>query len=263
MPATRREALRAGAAGAAGAALGSAVPGRRERLADSGSGRKPNVLLLMCDQERYPQWTPDLPLPARDWIDQRGVTFERFHHSAIQCSPSRACFWTGMYPPQHGIFGNFLQSWQFSLDPRIPTLGDLMREQGYMTAYYGKWHLSMVGTSLPEGIKENLEGNYLGMYGFDYSTISPSLEPAGYNDGIYNDPLWTRQAIDWLHTHGGQEKPWFLVVSLLNPHDIAYFPRGFTADVQRPDWDVTLRRISRTTSRPSRRSMTSTPAARR
>ena len=32
-----------------------------------------------------------------------------------------------MYTPQNGIFGNFLQSWQFSLDPRIPTIGDLMQ----------------------------------------------------------------------------------------------------------------------------------------
>jgi arylsulfatase len=145
-----------------------------------------------------------------------------------------------MYPPQHGIFGNFLQSWQFSLDPRIPTIGDLMREQGYTTAFFGKWHLSMVGLSVPEGPIENLQGNYLGPYGFDHSEQSPSLEPAGYNDGIYNDPIWTRQGIDWLARHGGQERPWLLVVSLLNPHDIAYFPRGFTVDVTRPDWQVEL-----------------------
>jgi arylsulfatase A-like enzyme len=231
----RRQALQAGATAALGATMlkstdaGAATP-----------GRKPNVLVLMCDQERLPQWTPDLPLPARDWIDRRGVSFDRFHHSAIQCSPSRACFWTGMYPPQHGIFGNFLQSWQFSLDPRIPTVGDLMREQGYTTAFFGKWHLSMVGLTLPEGITENLAGNYLGPYGFDYSIQSPSLEPAGYNDGIYNDPLWTRQGIDWLQGHGGQEKPWFMVLSLLNPHDISYFPRGYTADVTRPDWQCKL-----------------------
>ena len=138
------------------AALGAGALGRGAAEAAEAPARKPNILILMCDQERYPQWTPDLPLPARDWIDSRGVSFERFHHSAVQCSPSRACFWTGMYPPQHGIFGNFLQSWQFSLDPRIPTIGDLMREQGYTTAFFGKWHLSMVGLSVPEGPVENL-----------------------------------------------------------------------------------------------------------
>jgi arylsulfatase len=145
-----------------------------------------------------------------------------------------------MYTPQNGIFGNCLQSGQFSLDPRIPTLGDLMREQGYETAYFGKWHLSMLGVSLPEGVRENLEGNYLGPHGFDYSRQSTSLEPAGYNDGVYSDPIWTKEGVDWLTEHGGQEQPWFMVVSLLNPHDIAYFPRGFTADVTRPDWQVKL-----------------------
>jgi arylsulfatase len=239
---TRREALRAGAAGAAGAAvaLGTGAVGRSTAQAADGSPRKPNVLILMCDQERYPQWTPELPVPARDWIDERGVSFERFHHTAVQCSSSRACFWTGLYVPQNGIFGNFLQSWQFSLDPRIPTLGDLMRDQGYMTAYYGKWHLSMAGVSVPEGPSENLASNYLGPYGFDYSEQSLSLEPAGYNDGIYNDPIWTKQGVDWLREHGGQEQPWLCVVSLLNPHDIAYFPRGYSADVTRPDWQVKL-----------------------
>lgn len=238
---TRRTFLGGVAAAGAAATLGSS-PLARAFAATGGSepARKPNVLILMCDQERHPMWTPDLPLPARDWIDGRGVTFERFHHTAVQCSSSRACFWSGMYTPQNGLFGNFLQSWQLSLDPRIPTLGDLMREQGYSTAYFGKWHLSMAGSSLPEGPVENAEGNYLGPYGFDYSEQSPSLEPVGYNDGVYNDPIWTKQAIDWLAEHGGQERPWALVVSLLNPHDIAYFPRGFTADVKRPDWQVEL-----------------------
>ncbi|WP_309233531.1 sulfatase-like hydrolase/transferase [Conexibacter sp. W3-3-2] len=224
----------AGAAALTAAALGQASAGAQTPT------RKPNILIVMCDQERAPQWTPDLPLPARDWIDSHGVTFERFHHSAVQCSSARACMWTGMYVPQNGIFGNFLQSWQFSLDPRIPTIADLLKEQGYTTAFFGKWHLSMVGTSLPEGPLDTLRNNYLAPYGFDYSEISTSLEPAGYNDGIYNDPVWTKQGVDWLKEHGGGDQPWFCVVSLLNPHDIAYFPRGFTADVTRPDWEVQL-----------------------
>ncbi|HYF25038.1 MAG TPA: sulfatase-like hydrolase/transferase [Baekduia sp.] len=238
MSTTRRQALRTGAAGAA-AAVGAATLGRSQADA-APPARKPNILVVMCDQERYPQWTPELPLPARDWIDRRGVSFERFHHSAVQCSSSRACFWTGLYVPQNGIFGNFLQNWQFSLDPRIPTIADLLREQGYTTAYFGKWHLSAVGLSAPEGAADNVTGNYLGPYGFDFSEQSPSLEPAGYNDGVYNDPIWTKQGVDWLREHGGQERPWFCVVSLLNPHDIAYFPRGFSADVVRPDWEVQL-----------------------
>ncbi len=116
-----------------------------------------------------------------------------------------------------------------------------MREQGYTTAYFGKWHLSMAGAvGCPRARREPRRATTSRPYGFDYSAQSPSLEPAGYNDGVYNDPLWTKQAVDWLAEHGGDEKPWFLVVSLLNPHDIAYFPRGFSVDVTRPDWQVQL-----------------------
>ena len=52
----------------------------------------------------------------------------------------------------------------------VGAVGDLMRDQGYTTAFFGKWHLSMVGVTVPEGPADNLAGNYLGPYGFDYST---------------------------------------------------------------------------------------------
>ncbi len=233
---SRRDVLRTAAAGALGTvALGATANAATE-------ARKPNILILMCDQERYPQWTPKLPLPAREWIDERGVSFDRFVHSAVPCSPSRSTFWTGMYVPQTGIFGNFLQGYQYSMDPSIPTIGDLMREQGYTTAYFGKWHLSFSGVSAldGEGPVENAKGNYLGAYGFDYSAQSLSSEPFIYSDGLFNDPLWTGQAVDWIKHHGAQAEPWVMVVSLLNPHDISYYPRGYTADVKRPDYDVAL-----------------------
>lgn len=239
---TRRGFLTRAAAGAGALAAGGLAPHALAATAGE-AGRKPNVLVLMTDQERFPQWTPDLPLPAREWLDARSVTFDRFHHSAVPCSPSRACFWTGLYPPHHGIYGNFLQGYQYTMDPSIPTIGDLMKEQGYRTAFIGKWHLSFfLGVSATEGdgLTEAVNGRALGHYGFDHSPQSLSLEPVGYNDGYVNDPIWTRQGVDFLKRHGGDDRPWFLVVSLLNPHDISYFPRGFMADVKRPDWGVEL-----------------------
>ena len=66
--------------------------------------------------------------------------------------------------------------------------------------------------------------------------ISPPADVGGYNDGYTNDPIWTGQATKWLHQHAADEQPWMCVLSLLNPHDIQFYPRGFRVDFKRPDY---------------------------
>ncbi|WP_354701758.1 Bifunctional sulfatase/alpha-L-rhamnosidase [Paraconexibacter sp. AEG42_29] len=236
-------------AGAAGIALGAGLagPGSRGGAADADAavvpGRRPNILILMTDQERHQDRLPDhLPTPFRCWMDQNGTRIDRFHASSMACSPSRACFWTGMYAPQQGIYGTFVLGTQFTMDPSIPTIGDLFKEVGYRTAFFGKWHLSFPGeppTNL-EAALDLAQGNPLKGYGFDDSVISPPADVGGYNDGYLNDPVWTGQAKTWLRAHAKDEQPWLCVVSLLNPHDIQFYPRGFRVDYKRPDYDAPL-----------------------
>lgn len=220
-------------AGLAGAGAAGAADGRR----------RPNVLILMTDQERHQDRLPDhLPLPARCWMDANGTRIDRFHTSSMACSPSRACFWTGMYAPQQGVYGTFVLGLQFTMDPSIPTIGDLFKELGYRTAFFGKWHLSFPGEP-PTNVEAALDiaqGSPLAGYGFDHSSISPPADVGAYNDGYTNDPIWTGQAIDFLRRHATDEQPWLCVLSLLNPHDIQFYPRGFRADFERPDWEPEL-----------------------
>jgi arylsulfatase A-like enzyme len=200
--------------------------------------RRPNVLILMTDQERHQDRLPDdLPTPVRCWLDANGTRIDRFHASSMACSPSRACFWTGMYAPQQGIYGTFVLGTQFTMDPAIPTIGDLFGELGYRTAFFGKWHLSFPGEppTNPEALLDLAKANPLAGYGFQHSAISPPADVGGYNDGYVDDPIWTAQAVDFLRTHARDEQPWLCVLSLLNPHDIQFYPRGFRADFQRPD----------------------------
>jgi arylsulfatase len=240
-PTSRRDLLRRGAVGAGAAIAGAAA---MRAASASATPDKPNIIVLMCDQERFPMWTPKLPLPAREWLDARGVSFERFYHSAVPCSPSRSVFWTGLSTTQSGIFGNFLQGYQYSMDPSIPTVGDLMREQGYTTAFFGKWHLSFVGPNPQDvdaaGLADEARTDYLGPYGFDFSAPTFALEPANFRDGLTNDPIWASQTVNFIKQQASASKPFFAVMSLLNPHDISYYPRGFTADFQRPDWQPKL-----------------------
>ena len=54
--------------------------------------RRPNVLILMTDQERHQDRLPDhLPLPVRCWLDRNGTRIDKFHSSSMACTPSRAC----------------------------------------------------------------------------------------------------------------------------------------------------------------------------
>ncbi|MEX2194214.1 MAG: sulfatase-like hydrolase/transferase [Thermoleophilaceae bacterium] len=233
----RRELLaKAGRMAAAAGVVGLGGAALADRSA--AAGRRPNVLILMTDQERHQDRLPeDLPTPVRCWLDANGTRIDRFHASAMACSPSRACHWTGMYAPQQGVYGTFVLGLQFTMDPSIPTIGDLFKELGYQTAFFGKWHLSFPGDppTNAEALLDTAQGNPLRGYGFDHSAISPPADVGAYNDGYTNDPLWTAQAVDFLRGHARDAKPWLCVLSLLNPHDIQFYPRGFRVDFQRPD----------------------------
>jgi arylsulfatase A-like enzyme len=234
----RRELLTGAARLAAAAGIAGIGADRLAERAAAGE-RRPNVLILMTDQERHQDRLPeDLPTPVRCWMDQNGTRIDRFHASSMACSPSRACYWTGMYAPQQGVFGTFVVGTQFTMDPSIPTIGDLFKELGYQTAFFGKWHLSFPGdppTNLETAL-DTAQGNPLQAYGFDHSSISPPSDVGAYNDGYTNDPIWTGQALDFLRAHARDTQPWLCVLSLLNPHDIQYYPRGFRADFKRPDY---------------------------
>ncbi len=240
-----RRAFLAGAGASALAAGLTGLPGTEPvaGAAASTPGRRPNVLILMTDQERHQDLLPeDLPTPLRCWMDENGTRIDRFHASSMACSPSRASFWTGMHAPQQGVYGTFVVGSQFTLDPSIPTIGDLFKEVGYRTAYFGKWHLSYPGEppTNPEAAFDVVQGSPLGGYGFDDSAISPPADVGGYNDGYTNDPIWTGQAVSWLKQHANDEQPWMCILSLLNPHDIQFYPRGYAVDFERTDYEPEL-----------------------
>jgi len=104
-----------------------------------------NILFILTDQER--QFRPDeLPkdyrLPAHERLAQKGVVFENHRINSCVCTSSRSVIYTGLHIQQTGMFDNANFPWSRSLPTDIKTLGHLMREAGYYTAYKGKWHLT-------------------------------------------------------------------------------------------------------------------------
>ncbi len=132
---------------------------------------RPNILLIMTDEERYaPSYEVDSvkafrssQLSARESIRSRGIEFHRHYAGSTACTPSRATLFTGQYPSLHGVTSTDGTAKQSSdpgmhwLDPNsVPTLGDWFRAGGYQTHYRGKWHISFADLAIPgthEGLK--------------------------------------------------------------------------------------------------------------
>jgi len=177
--------------------------------------RRPNVLLVMSDQESARLPGP-VKLPHRGRIEQRGVKFTSAFANTPQCSAARSSLLTGLEPNQTGVLTNAdASSLGKPLSPSIPNAGSVFREAGYATGYFGKWHLG---------------GDRDGLARFGFETYA-----RGRGDGDV-----ARQAAEWIR---GRPGPWLAWVSLINPHDIYSLPSDLKsvpvrAGVQPPSSDL-------------------------
>ena len=107
--------------------------------------RRYNILLIVTDQERYMP-ASELPagyrLPGHEKLAARGTVFENHQIASCVCTPSRSVIYTGQHIQNNGMFDNTNFPWSNDLSTDIPTVGDMLRRQGYYTAYKGKWHLT-------------------------------------------------------------------------------------------------------------------------
>lgn len=183
---------------------------------------RPNILLIEVDQMRFPRWTMPGITPNIDRLLASGVNFRHHYTSAVPCSPSRACLFTGTYTTQNQMLTNcdFVEGKiQPSLDPKIPTLGHVFKASGYQTPYRGKWHLC-------RGKDRNKQDPLID-YGFE--GWKPPDAPFGGPpwNGALMDPVYAKQAADFMFSDDAKKGPWFLTCNLINPHDICAFPRWY------------------------------------
>lgn len=255
----RREFIKYLAALGAGAALGAPSGASRADIPD-----RPNFLVLLTDQERHhmhwPQGFASRHLSSWDRLRRNGLTFNHAYCPASQCSPSRACLMTGQY-----AYINQVPVFDFpgGLPDKsvVPNIGSWLADKaGYEVVWKGKWHLSYpVGFEGGPPYKEvwtaadiDVMANRYGLNqwnppeaGNNVTNTPKSLATmgggAGNNDGRYvqgvspDDPNQTQglgqSALDYIRELGAtppdQRRPFCLFISLVNPHDIVYFPNGW------------------------------------
>jgi arylsulfatase A-like enzyme len=186
------------------------------------SQRRPKILVIVVDQLRTPQWFPsqgqlDALLPNLARIRSRSTSFESHYTSSNMCVAARGTMLTGLYPHQTGCMLTKAVAASSTLSAKFPTWGTMLREQGYQTSWWGKWHLGPTPDKTPGGLEA---------YGFDGGTYpSPNGNP---EQGKEKDPSIADQFIEWLGE--ASAGPWCTTVSLVNPHDINWWPRFTTSD---------------------------------
>lgn len=142
---------------------------------NSNSNCRPNILVFMTDQQRadsvYPfsrAINPNITKFAKE-----GIAFTQAHTVAPHCCPSRASFFTGLYPSQHGVWNNVEVGNTLSkgLYEDVRLFSEDLKDSGYRMYYSGKWHVSAVESPLDRG--------------FDlYRVDTCTLETTEYNNDL-------------------------------------------------------------------------------
>lgn len=202
--------------------------------------RPKNVVLIITDQERAPMHWPhgyaDAHLPTRARLLAHGVNFTNATCNTSMCSPSRATILTGLMPAQHGVADTLTENGPVSptetqLRRDIPNLATMLRAAGYDVHWRGKWHLNKGADGRLDPTPDDLAA-----YGFD-GWLGPDAggdsEPPNFGGGRANhDAHYIAQSLEFLEDRATQRhtRPFCLVVSLVNPHDVLAFPTQWSAD---------------------------------
>jgi len=231
------------------------------------AARQPNVLLIVSDDQGYPDLgcigAKPVLTPHLDRLAAAGVRATSFYVTWPACTPSRGSILTGRYPQRNGLYDmvrNDLVDYghrygpeeyavspemTLGLDPREVTLGDVLRRAGYRTGVVGKWDMGQARRYLP--LQRGFDFFYgHGNNGIDYYTHErygvPSLfrgnDRTEADRGTYATDLFRCEALRFVRESG--DRPWFLYLAFNAPHAASSFapetpvPRGESKAAKRP-----------------------------
>jgi arylsulfatase A-like enzyme len=107
--------------------------------------RKPNFIVIFTDDQGYQDLgcfgSPAIRTPNIDGMADEGIRFTHFYAQTV-CGPSRAALMTGCYPLRVGKKGNNQNEIHPFLHTDEITVAEILKEEGYKTACFGKWDLA-------------------------------------------------------------------------------------------------------------------------
>lgn len=166
--------------------------------------QKPNIILIMTDDQGWFDagfnGNAILQTPNLDALAEKGVVFDRFYTASAVCSPTRASVITGRNPNRMGI----PDANSGHMKTQEITIAELVKEKGYNTGHFGKWHL---GTQTKKELDANRGGkeqhfehySIPSMHGYDtyfcteskVPTYDPMIYPEVFKEGESKKYGWT------------------------------------------------------------------------
>ncbi len=186
--------------------------------AEPGSRTRPNVILCMADDQGWGEMGynghPHLKTPVFDEMAANGLRFDRFYSAAPVCSPTRASVMTGRHPNRCGVF-----LWNYAIRPEEITIAHLLKNAGYRTGHFGKWHLGPVKADSPVNPKACGFEEYLSHDNF--FELNPPLSRNGADPKIYqaeSSELIVAEALKFVRKVSKENRPFFVVIWFGSPH---------------------------------------------
>ena len=186
---------------------------------------KPNIVLVMADDQGWGQTSyrnhPALKTPHLDAMAANGLRFERFYAGGPVCSPTRATVLTGRTHDRTGVFDH-----GYALRKQEKTLGKAMKNAGFATGHFGKWHLN--GLRGPGAPIFSEDTHHPGNFGFDewlsltnFFDRDPIMSRNGRIEEYSGDSseIIVDEALKFIKKKVDAKKPFFTVIWYGTPHD--------------------------------------------
>jgi arylsulfatase A-like enzyme len=244
---------RAAAVSLCAAALLAACRASRPPAPPPAADGRPNVIVVLVDDMGYGDLSAygerRVATPNLDRLARGGVRFTQYYANSPICSPSRVALTTGTYPSRWRVHSyleararNRARGMADWLDPSAPTLARALKQAGYATAHFGKWHMGGgrdVGDApLPQayGFDESLtsfEGlgeRYLWRDRLNEESAKLGKGPIHWTEKSEMSRHYVDRTIDFMRRH--RDRPFFVNLWPNDVHD-EFEPRAGAADAFR------------------------------
>jgi arylsulfatase A-like enzyme len=208
-------------------------------------GNQPDIILIITDEqttptENYPAGWEERNMPSLTFLKKNGFSFDKAFCNTCMCSPSRATLFTGTYPAIHGVsqtltIGGPLSPGEPTLSSTMPNIMNTLWAAGYDVQYRGKWHMSKgaAGNGSITNYDQLTHADIAlyGAMGWQAPDAGEDVNPLNFGGGYANhDARYIAEAIAYLKRvrawrAAGDTRPFCLIVSLVNPHDVLAYPK--------------------------------------